>query len=75
MPEINDTKEVPEGIFTINLILIGQYQQKYPRLKAKYTTGMYQRGSFCGGSNIYLNLITCKDNIFIMSKLQSYVLH
>ena len=28
--EINDTKELPEGIFPINFKLIHQYQQKYP---------------------------------------------
>ena len=37
--------------------------------------GTYQKGSFCGGSNIYINLITCEDYIFIVSILQSYVLH
>ena len=30
---------------------------------------------FRRGINIYLNIITCKDNIFILSKLQKYVLH
>ena len=36
---------------------------------------MYHTGYFHGGSNIYLNLITCEDNIFIHEILQSYVLH
>ena len=30
---------------------------------------------FCGGSNIDLNLITCKGKIVIPSKLQSYAVH
>ena len=36
---------------------------------------MYQKGSFFGGSNIDLKLITCKDKIVIPSKLQSYILY
>ena len=40
-----------------------------------YEEGTYQKGSVCGDSNIYLNLITCEDNIFIPSKLNSYVLY
>ena len=46
-----------------------------PSLMAKYKYGMYHKGSFRGGSNIYLRLIMCEDRIFIPSKLQSYVLH
>ena len=65
MSEINDTQERPEDIFFINFKIIDQYQQKYPSLEAIYTTGTYQKGSFCGGSNIQLNLITCKDKIVI----------
>ena len=42
---------------------------------AKYKYGMFHKSYFCGGSNIDLRLITCKDNIVILSKLQSYVLH
>ena len=30
---------------------------------------------FCGGGNIYLNLITCEDKIVLPSILQHYVLH
>ena len=30
---------------------------------------------FCGGGNIYLDLITCEDNIVIPPIIQSYVLH
>ena len=37
--------------------------------------GTYQTGSFRGGSNINLNLITCEDKIVILSILQSYILH
>ena len=36
---------------------------------------MYQKGSFFGGSNIDLKLITCKDKIVIPSKLKSYAAH
>ena len=46
-----------------------------PSIKAKYTTGTYQKHSFCGGSNIDLKLITCKNKIVILSKLKSYVIH
>ena len=42
---------------------------------AKYNNVTYHKGSFCGGSNIDLNLITCDNKIFIPEKLQSYVLH
>ena len=37
--------------------------------------GTYQKGYFRGISNIYLNLITCKDNIIIQPILKSYKLH
>ena len=75
MSEINDTEELPKGIFPINLKIINQYQQKYPILKDKYEMGTYQKGYFCGGININLNLITCKDKVVIPSKLQSYILN
>ena len=65
MSEINDTKELPEGIFPINYKLIDQYQIKGPRLKAKYKMGTYQKGSFCGVSHLDLHLTTCEDNIVI----------
>ena len=42
---------------------------------AKYKNGKYHRGSFLGSSNDDLSLITCKDNIVIPSKIQSYVVH
>ena len=54
MSEINDTEELPEGLFPINLKLMNQYQRKYPSLKAKYELSMYQKGSFRGGINIYI---------------------
>ena len=41
----------------------------------KYQNGMCHKGSFCVGSNIDLSLIMCDGNSFILSKLQSYVLH
>ena len=31
----------------------------------KYKYGTYHKGYFLGGSNIYLNLVTCEDNIVI----------
>ena len=60
--EINDIKELPEVTFPIIL-------------KAKYKYSKYHKGYFCGGSNIDLKLVTCKDKIVISKKLQSYVLH
>ena len=73
MSEINDTKKIHEGTFPINLKLIEQYQRKYPSLLDKYKDGTYQKCSFREGSNINPNLITCEDNIFIPSIIQSYV--
>ena len=34
----------------------------------------YQKGSFRGGNIINLNLITCENNIVILSIIQSYLL-
>ena len=42
---------------------------------AKYKNGTYHKGSFCGSINIDNKLIMCEDNIFIPSKIQSFVLH
>ena len=42
---------------------------------SKYKYGTYHTGSFRGGRNIDLNLITCKDKNIIPSKLQSCALH
>ena len=42
---------------------------------AKYKNGTYHKGYFRGGSNDNLNFITCKDRLFIPSKLKSYVLY
>ena len=75
MSEINDIEQLPEGIYPINLNLIQIYQQTETSIIAKYKYDTDQKGSFRGGSNIDLNLITCKDTIFIPSKLKSYVLH
>ena len=75
MSEINDIKELPGSNFPINLKLIKTYQWSEPIILAKYKNGTYHKGSFCGDSKIYLKLIMCKDNIVILSKLQSYVLH
>ena len=46
MSEINDTEELPKGIFPNNLKMIGQYQQKDPSQLAKYEMGTYQQGCF-----------------------------
>ena len=73
--EINDTEELPEGNFPINLKLIYLYQPIDTSLMAKYTSGAYQKGYFCWGSNINLNLIICEVKIVIPSIIQSYVLH
>ena len=37
--------------------------------------GMYQTGYFRGGSNIYVNLITCEGKIVITLILQGYIPH
>ena len=75
MSEINYIEEIPEGDFPINLKLIQKYQRLELSIIAKYKYGMYHKDSFCGGINSDINLITCKDKIVILSKLQSYVLH
>ena len=59
----------------MNLKLIQKYQWEEPIITAKYKNDTYHKGSFLGGSNIDIKLIMCKDNIVILSKLQSYVLH
>ena len=73
--EINDTEELPEGTFAINLKLIQKYQQEEPSIIAKYKYGKYHKSYFCGGSNTDIKRITCNDKIVIPSKLKSYVLH
>ena len=65
MLEINDTEEIPEGNFPINLKLIAKYQHMESRIMAKYNYGTHHKGSFFVGSNIYINLITWEDNIVI----------
>ena len=75
MSEINDNEKLTDVIFPIDLKTIDKYQHKDPILEAKYTTGTYQKCSFCGGSNIQLNLITCKDKSFIPYIIQICVLH
>ena len=69
MSWIDDTKELPEGVFHMNLKIVNRYQYKDPWLKAKYDMGMYHKGYFCGGSNINIKLIMCEDNIVITSIL------
>ena len=46
MSEINDTEELPEGLFPINLKLMNQYQRKYPILMDKYKNPTYKIGYF-----------------------------
>ena len=75
MPEINYTKELPEGNLPNNLKLITKYQWRKPILMAKYKDGTYHKGDFYVESNIYLNLIACEDNIAIPNIIQSYVLN
>ena len=75
MSEIYDIEEIPEGTFPIHLKFIKAYQRLETSLMDKYKDDTYQQGSFRGGINIYLKLITCKDKVFIPSKLQSYILH
>ena len=41
--EINDTKELPEGHFTINYKLIEKYQRKHPSLINNYKYATYQK--------------------------------
>ena len=57
MSEINDTEELPECIFPINIKTIDKYQRKDSTPKAKYEMGTYKKGSFRGEGNINLNLI------------------
>ena len=71
MSEINDTKEIPEGIFPINLKLIQKHQREEPSITDKYKYGTHHKSSFCAGINTDFNLIMCKDKIVIPSKLQS----
>ena len=55
--------------------MIQRYQRAEPSIIAKYKNGTYHKGSFHGGSNIDLNLITYEDKIVIPEKIQSYVLN
>ena len=75
MSDFNDIEEIPEDTFPINLRLIQTHQREEPSTTVKYKDGRYHKGYVRGGINIYLNLITCKYKIVIMSKLQSYVVH
>ena len=75
MSEINYIKGLREGTSPINLKIIGEYQQKYPRLMAKYKTGKYKSRYFCGVINRNFNLIACNNRIVIPSTLQKYALN
>ena len=65
MSEINDTEEMSEGTFPIYLKLIQQYQQSESSLMAEDKYGTYRKGYSCGGSNVDIKLITCKDKLVI----------
>ena len=65
MSEINDTEELHEGTFPINIRLIAKHQLQEPSLMDIYKDGTYHKGYFLRGSNIDINLITCKDKIVI----------
>ena len=58
MSEINDIEEIPESNVSNNLKLIQRYQQSEPILVAKYKNGTHHKGSFRGGINKKLSLIT-----------------
>ena len=73
--EIYDIKELPEYTFRRNIKLIQKFQWTEPSIKDKYKYGTYHKGYFCQGRNIDISLKMCKNNIVILSKLQSYVLH
>ena len=75
MSEINNTEEITEGDFPLDLKLIGQHQWKYPSLLAKYKEDKYQKGSCRGGSYIYLNFITWKIRFLFhqYSKVMYYI--
>ena len=75
MSEINNTDELPKDNSPINLKLIQKYQRTEPSIGSKYKDGMFHKSSLREVSNIHLELIICKDNIFIPSKILSYVLH
>ena len=46
--------------------MIQKLQRDEPITIAKYKDNTYHKGSFSGGSNDNINLITCKDNIGIL---------
>ena len=75
MSEINDIEQLPEGIYPINIKLIQRHPRTEPSIIAKYKYDTYHKGSFRGGSNIDLNLITCKDKILFRqnSKVTYYI--
>ena len=54
MSEINDTNEISEATFPINLKLIKKWEE--PSITDKYKDGTYHKGYFCAGSNIDLKL-------------------
>ena len=64
--ETKDIEELPECNFLINIRLIQKYHQKGPSIIDKYKTVTYHKGSFHGGSNVDLSLITWKGKIVIL---------
>ena len=75
MSEINDIKELSESNFPIILKIIQKYQLSEPSMTAKYKNSVYHKGSFIGGSNTDLKLITCNDKTFITPILEIYGIH
>ena len=60
------SKKYLKLIFLLIKKLIAKYQRTESILMYKYKYGKYLTGSFSVGSNIYLNLITCDNKIFIL---------
>ena len=73
--EINDTKEIPEGVFNLILKRSTKINGKTPVYWLNINKVRTKKGYFHGGSIIYPNLIMCEDKVVIPSILQSYVLH
>ena len=78
MSKNNHIKWSPEIFFSVDLKIIGQYQQKYPRPMDKYKTSKYKSGYLNDGIIRHFILIKCEDRIVILltfkkSELVSYV--
>ena len=73
MPDFFGINELSEGAFPINFKIIDQYQLEYPILTDKLKCETYKRYDLSGGRNTHYNIIICKDEIIIPSKLKIYV--